>query len=164
MFWVDLVVILILVLSFIGGIREGVVRSFFSLVTMLIALPLAGLAFPLLAGVMTALPDNWREFLAYYISFGVISAILSLIFLLPRKAVEAAFGAGGPLRLIGGLLAVFGAAIFMVVFYFVVTTYPLFDWLAEWVSGSGVLTWLAARLGFVQSLLPEVFRHAVATA
>lgn len=180
---VSLLALLGLVFSFLGGLKEGAVRTFFSLAAGIVALPLAGLACPLLTGVLSFLPgENWENFLGFFISFAIMAGLLSLIFLLPRRALQQAwhyflyrllsekdafFNAdawdGGIVNsLPGGLLATFGTAIFMAVFVLVLQAYPIFDWLEEAVSSSGVLIWLVDSLGFVRGLLPEAIRGTAA--
>jgi len=55
---------------------------------------------------------------------------------------------------------VINASIGMVVFTLVLLAYPIFDWLARWVAGSGVLASLLNIFGFVQAMLPEAFQNA----
>ena len=163
MVWASVLTIIVLVGSFAGGFREGAVKSFFSFIGLLIALPLAGLAYRLLAGALSFIPgENWEGFLGYFITLGIMSAILSGIFLLPRKAVQKVWDKGILFRLIGGGFSVFAAAIGIVVFTLVVRQYPIWGWLERAVTGSSVLIWLVEHMGFVQSLLPEVFRLTLA--
>jgi len=155
MWVVSLIAILALVFSFVGGLKEGVVKSFTTLVVVLIALPLTGLSYHLLAGVLSFLPGNWPNLAGFLITWGVISAILQLIFLAPRKALQIAWGGGLPFRPIGGLLSTLAAAIGLVALTMVFLAYPIWDWLEQAVINSGVLAWLVTHLGFVQSLLPD---------
>ena len=161
MIWVNIIASLILFFSLIGGLREGAVKQFFSLISLLIAIPLAGISYHLLANLLSFIPgENWENFLGFFIMLVVISIILHFVFLLPRRPAEKAWKKGLLFRLIGAAFNIFNAAIGMVVFTLVLGTYPIFDWLEEAVSGSGVLTWLVVHLSFVQAVLPEVFRQA----
>lgn len=165
MIWVNLLAIIILVLSFFGGLREGAVKRFFSLVVLLIAIPLAGYSYRLIAAVLSFLPgENWENFIAFFITFALINVIFHLIFLLPRKIVQGLWRKGLLSRLLGGALNILDAGIGLVVFTLVVGAYPIFDWLARWVAGSGVLSWLVDNLSFVPAMLPEVFQQAVTSA
>ena len=57
---VDIIVIIILILSFVGGLKDGAVKSFFSLLALVIAIPLTGLSYRLLATILSFLPGtNW---------------------------------------------------------------------------------------------------------
>ena len=159
MIWVNVLAVLVLCLSFFGGLKEGAVKNFFSLIALIIAIPLAGISYHLLANILSFLPgENWENFVGFFIALVLITVIFHLVFLLPRKFIQKAWGRGVLFRLVGGALNVFNSAIGMVVFTLAVRAYPIFDWLERWVTGSGVLNWLIAHLGFVQALLPEVFR------
>jgi uncharacterized membrane protein required for colicin V production len=161
--WVDIVVVILLVLGFIGGMKEGAVRAFASLIAVIISIPLAGLSYRLIASLLSFLPgENWENFIGFFIAIGIITAILHLIFFLPRKLIGAVWNKGILLRLLGGAFNVLGGMIGMVVFVLVLRTYPIFDWLVRWVGSSGVLGTLVGRFGFVESMLPGIF-HRVAT-
>ena len=162
--WVDIVVIIILVLAFIGGLKDGAVKSLFSLVALIIAIPLTGISYRLIAAILSFLPGtNWENFLGFFITMGIIIAILQLVSLIPRKFIHAIWKKGCLFRLLGGFLNAFGTSIGMVVFTLVVVAYPIFDWLERWVISSGILMWLAESYGFVPAMLPEVFRQVVTT-
>lgn len=158
---VDVLVIIILILTLIGGLKEGAVKTFFSLIALIIAIPLAGLSYHLIAAILSFLPGiNWENFLGFFITMGIISVILHFIFFLPRKFLQKIWKKGCLFRVIGGILNVVGACIGLTAFVLVLRTYPIFDWLERWVSDSGVLMALVEAFGFVQSMLPEVFRNA----
>jgi uncharacterized membrane protein required for colicin V production len=160
MIWVSIFASLILLFSLIGGFREGAVKQFFSLISLLIAIPLAGISYHLLANLLSFIPgENWENFLSFFIMLAVISVILHFVFLLPRKLAEKAWKKGLLFRIIGAAFSIFNAAIGMVVFTLILGAYPIFDWLGRAVSGSGVIIWLVSHLSFVQAMLPEVFRH-----
>jgi uncharacterized membrane protein required for colicin V production len=157
--WVDIVVVILLILSFLGGLKEGAVKSLSSLVALLIAIPLAGLGYRLLASLLSFLPgENWENFLGFFITLGIITAILHLVFFIPRKLIGAIWKKGVFYRVLGGVFNLLGSIIGFVVFTLVVQSYPIFDWLARWVSDSGVLAGLASAFGFVHMMLPAAFK------
>ena len=152
---------MVLVFSFIGGAKDGAVKSFFSIIGLFIAIPLTGLSYNLLTTLLSFLPGvNWESFFGFFITFAIISAILAIIFFIPRKFIQKLWKKGLLFRSIGGVLNFFNAAIGLTLFALVLFAYPIFDWLEEWVSGSGTVTWLVNSFGFVQSMLPEAFRLA----
>ena len=160
MIWVNIIASLILFLSLIGGLREGAVKNFFSLIALLIAIPLAGISYHLLANLLSFIPgENWENFIGFFIMLALISVILHFVFLLPRRLIQKVWKRGLLFRLIGAALNIFNAAIGIVVFTLVLHVYPIFDWLEQAVSGSGVIIWLVSYLSFVQAMLPEMFRH-----
>ncbi len=161
MIWVNVIASFILFFSFIGGFKKGAVKQLFSLIALLIAIPLTGISYHILAGILSFIPgENWGNFIGFFITLAIISVILRFVFLLPRKFAKKVWRKGVVFRLVGGALNIFNAAIGMVVFALVLQAYPIFDWLGEVMAGSGVLTWLVVNLSFVQAMLPEEFRFA----
>jgi uncharacterized membrane protein required for colicin V production len=159
---VSIIAIIVLIASFLGGAKEGAVRHFFSLVAVFIAIPLTGIAYKLLATLLSFIPgENWENFIGFFITFAIIIVMLHFIFLPPRKIIEKIWKKGCLFRIIGGLLNTFNASIGLVVFYLVLREYPIIDWLERAVIGSGVMVWLVNSLGFVAAMLPEEFGVAV---
>ncbi|HEY83209.1 MAG TPA: CvpA family protein [Dehalococcoidia bacterium] len=161
MTWVDIIALGIIALSFFGGLREGAVKQFFKLLVLVIAIPLAGRSYWLVATVLSFLPgEKWENFIGFFITLGLISAILQLVSFLPRRIVQKIWRRGLVFRLLGGALGALNASIGLVVFALVTLAYPLFDWLVRWVAGSSVLMSLMELFGFVQTMLPQVFQDA----
>ena len=157
MIWVNVLVIALLFFSFIGGFREGAVKNFFSLIALLIAIPLSGAFYRILAAVLSFLPgERWENFVSFFVTLVVISIILHFVFLLPRKLIHKVWNKGILFRLIGAALGILNSAIGMAVFTLVVQAYPVIGWLERVVTGSSVLTWLAVRLSFIGAMLPFV--------
>lgn len=164
MIWVSIIAVIILILSFFGGLKEGAVKQFFNLVVLLIAIPLAGFSYRLLAALLSFLPgENWENFFGFLIALALISVILHFIALLPRRIIQKIWKRGLFFRLLGGVLNVIHASLFLVVFTLILLAYPIFDWLERAVAGSAVLASLVEIFGFVQSMLPEVFQSAAMT-
>ncbi len=161
MVMVDIIVAIVLVLSFIGGLKEGAVKNFFSVIVTLIAIPLTGLYYGLIATILAFLPStNWENFVGFFITMALIGLILQLIFFLPRRVIQAVWRRGILFRLLGGGLNVFNVSLGLVVFTLVLSVYPVIDCLEGWVSSSGILVWLVERLSFVPAMLPEIFQKA----
>ena len=143
MVWVSILAVIILVISFLGGLKEGAVKNIFSLIILIIAIPLAGLSYHLIASLLSFLPGtNWENFVGFFIALALISVILHFIFLLPRKFLQKIWRRGLLFRLLGGVINLLNASIGMVVFTLVLGAYPVFEWLEQAVLNSGVLTWL----------------------
>ena len=156
---ISILVVAILFFSFIGGFKEGAVKRFFSFVSLIIAIPVAGVSYHLLANLLSFLPgENWENFVGFLISLVIVSIILHLILLLPRKLIQKVWNKGFLFRLIGGVINIFNSVIGMVVFALLIQAYPIIGWLERAVVNSSVLVWLVVHLGFVQSLLPDVFQ------
>ncbi len=130
MIWVNILVVLVLFLSFVGGLKEGAVKNFFSLIALIIAIPLSGIFYHLLANILSFLPgENWENLIGFFATLALISIILHFVFFLPRKLTQKAWKRGVFYRLIGGALNLFNSAIGMVVFTLVILAYPTFGWL-----------------------------------
>ena len=161
MILVSILVLIILIISFLGGLKEGAVKTFFNLMVLIIAIPLAGFSYRLIATILSFLPgENWENFIGFFIALALISVILHFIILLPRKFIQKVWRKGTFFRLLGSVLNVLNASIGMVVFTLVLGAYPIIGWLERAMANSGVLAWLVEHLSFVQAMLPEVFRDA----
>jgi uncharacterized membrane protein required for colicin V production len=155
---VSIIAAIILILSLFNGFREGALKQAVSVISLLIAIPLTGLCYGWLESLFSFLPgENWEGFLGFFITMGIIMVILYFIFLLPRRFFEKAWKGGLLFRTIGAVLSFLNAGIGMVLFALVLNVYPIFDWLQSAVSGSCVINWLDAWLGFIQYMLPSVF-------
>ena len=162
MIWVSIIAALILFFSLIGGLKDGAVKSFFSLIALIIAIPLTGISYHLLANVFSFLPgENWGNFVGFFVTLVLINIILHFVLFLPRRLTRKAWNRGVLFRLIGGLLNILNTAIGMVLFVLLLQAYPIIAWLEQAVAGSSVLTWLVVLLSFVQAMLPEVLQTDV---
>jgi uncharacterized membrane protein required for colicin V production len=151
--WVDIIVIVLLILGLLGGLKEGAVKAFSSLMAMYIAVFISGLSYGLLASLLAFLPYNWSNFLGFFFTAGIISVILHFVFFIPRKVFGAMWKKGVVYRVLGGIFSLAGSIISMAVFALVVRAYPVFDWLARWVSDSCILNILMDIFKFI---LPAV--------
>jgi len=160
MILVSIIAVLALLFSIIWGIKEGAVKQFFTLLSTLIAVPVAGLSYQVLAGWLSFIPgDNWENFIAFFIMMAVVSILLYFVFIIPGRMFKKSWNVGVPFAVLGAVFNLFNAAIGMVVFALVLHAYPIIDWLEGAVSGSGVMVWLVSLFSFVQAVLPEVFRQ-----
>ncbi len=161
MAWVSLLAVIILIFSFLGGMKQGAVKQFFSLAVFIVAIPLAGFSYRLIAIILSFLPgENWENFIGFFIALALVSVILHFIIFLPRKISQTIWRKGVIFRLVGGVLNFLQAGMGLVVFTLIIVAYPIFNWLGQAVVGSSVLAWLVERLSFVQALLPELFQQA----
>ncbi len=161
MAWVSLLAVIILIFSFLGGMKQGAVKQFFSLAVFIVAIPLAGFSYRLIAIILSFLPgENWENFIGFFIDLALVSVILHFIIFLPRKISQTIWRKGIIFRLVGGVLNFLQAGMGLVVFTLIIVAYPIFSWLEKVVVGSSVLAWLVEQLGFIQTLLPELFQQA----
>lgn len=157
--WVDVIVILILIFSLIGGIRAGAVNVLFSLLATIIAILITGALYGFVASWLSFLPgENWENFLGFLLTLIVISIILALLLLLPRHIFKAMWSGGCISSTIGGILAVVNSVIGLFILALLIQTYPIFEWLRNIVAESTVLSLMLQYLDFLRLLLPEAFR------
>ncbi len=155
MIWVNIIAAAILFFNFAGGFKEGAVKNTFSLIALLITIPITGVSYRLLGSVLSFLPgENWENFIGFFITMGIIMVILFFVFLIPRRLIQKLWNKGVWLRIVGGVLNLFNTAIGLVVFTLLLVAYPIFGWLEQAVTGSSVLTWLVVNLRFVYAMLP----------
>ena len=161
MILVNIIAVIILILSFLGGLKEGAVKNLFSLAVLIIAILLTGFFYYLIATILSFLPGtNWENFIGFFITIGIISLVLHFIFFLPRRIAQNIWKKGVLFRLLGGGLNLLNAGIGMVVFTLVLGAYPIIDWLERAVTNASVLMWLVKLLSFVEAMLPEAFQNA----
>ena len=162
---VDIIILVLLILSFIGGLVQGAVKSFFSLIALLVAIPVAGVFYQYVAGLLSFLPGtDWENFLAFFIVLVIVSILLHIIFFIPSALINKVWVLKGPLfRLLGGVLNLLGSFIGLVLFALIVQAYPVTGWLEEVVNESSIISWLLANFNFVKFLLPQLFTSPVTT-
>ncbi|MFC1991286.1 CvpA family protein [Chloroflexota bacterium] len=152
---VNIIAIFVLFFSFIGGMKEGGVKNFFSLISLFIAIPLTGISYYFLASLLSFLPgENWENFMGFYITFSLIIAISYLLFILPRKLIQLLWKRGIIFRLVGGIINLLNASIGIVLLVLVFGAYPIIGWLQNAITGSGVVNWLISNLSFIGDMLP----------
>ena len=162
MVWVNIIAVFILFFSLIGGLKEGAVKQGSNLLVLVIAIPLTGLSYRLLAGILSFLPGtNWESFFGFFITFALISAIFHIILLLPVKITGKIWKKGLLFRLSGGAFNLVNAGMGMTLFALILAVYPIIDWLERAVINAGVIVWLVEHLSFVQSMLPEIFQKTI---
>ena len=160
---VSVIAVLLLIFSVLSGLREGAVKPFFTLLSTLIAIPVAGVSYKALGGVLSFIPgENWEYFVVFFIMMAVVCIVMYFVFLMPGKALQKSWPGGLFFCILGAIFTLVNAAIGMVVFALVVDAYPIFDWLERAVVGSDVISFLVSIFGCVQGVLPEALRQVTA--
>jgi hypothetical protein len=155
---VDIIAVLILIFSFVGGIKEGAIKSILSFIALMIAIPVTGATFFLLTTVLGFMTDTiWRNFLGFFGTFVIVSIILGILLWLPRHVFEKFWNGGCIFGFVGGLFSLVGAAVSLVLLKILVHAYPIFDWLDYVLTNSTVISTLNANLGFINSMLPQLY-------
>jgi hypothetical protein len=163
MIWVEIIISILYIFVFIGGLRQGAIKSGFSLLALIISIPLTGLLYHFVTVLFSFLHDDiWSNFLGFFITLAIISLIFHLIFLIPRKLLGAA-DVGFISAIIGGLISIIGFSLALTLFFIVIQAYPIWDWLVQVLSGSQIVNFLLKILGFIRFMLPEAFKAIAST-
>jgi uncharacterized membrane protein required for colicin V production len=160
---VSVIAVLVLLFSIFGGLRQGAVRHLFNLLATLIAIPVAGVSYQVLADWLSFIPgQNWENFIAFFIMLAVVNVALYFAFLLPARALKKAWLGGLYFCVLGAIFSLVNTIIGIVVFALVLHAYPIFSGLEWAVSGSVIVSGLVSAFGFIQAVLPDVLRQAAA--
>jgi uncharacterized membrane protein required for colicin V production len=151
----DIVIVLILIFSFIGGVRGGAVKEFFGLLAFLLSIPLAGMFCKYLLSWFSFVSDSaWRGFLTFLLTMAIIIIIIYLILWIPRHFLEKVWNGGFFFGFLGGVFGLINAALGLVFVISLLDIYPVFPLLDEIFVTSGVLNWLVNACGaFILTLL-----------
>lgn len=147
---IDLIVALVLVFSFLGGLKEGAVRGFFGLLAFIIALSLTGAFTAYFLGWMSFVPDHlWRAFFTFLVTMGIITIILHLVLMLPRHLLDKVWNGGFIWNALGGIFGVVNSALGLVLMVILFDIYPVLNWLSDLLTASNVLNWLVSSFGSI---------------
>lgn len=87
--WLDIVMLVIVGLSVFTGLKNGLIKTVFSLVGMIIGIFIAGSYYKELAGVLTFIPnEDIAGAVAFIIIMGVVALIANLLGLIVKKIVH----------------------------------------------------------------------------
>lgn len=156
--WMDILILIVLVGTLIGGIGTGLIKQALSLVILLSAVYLAGQFYGVGADLAEIFTSDYDlgNLVGFAVAFGVVSVGLSIVLelLVGRKRVVS-LGWGD--HLAGGLLGLATGAVFTATALIVLATYPV-GGVDIALAESGFAPHVLERADFVFGLLPEVFR------
>jgi membrane protein required for colicin V production len=155
---VDVIVALILIFSFLGGLKEGAVKEFIGLLAFVIALLLSPVFTGFFSGWLSFVGDGtWRAFLSFLLTMGIIIILLHLIFWFPKSLLDKVWNGGFLWSLLGGVFGLADAALGLVLMVVLLDTYRVFPWLNDILNSSNILNWLVSSFGgVVRTLLHTV--------
>ncbi|MBN1188303.1 MAG: CvpA family protein [Dehalococcoidales bacterium] len=152
--WLDIILIIFLVISIVGGIASGLVRAIFSLAGLIIGVVLAGHFYSNLADALSFISnDKAAGIVAFAIIFIVVVIIAALLGTLFTKIVSSMM-LGFINRLGGAVLGFFIGAIFLGA---ILAIWVKFLGENSVISNSVLASLLVERFPFVMGLLPEEF-------
>jgi membrane protein required for colicin V production len=147
---IDIVIALVLVFSFIGGLKQGAVKEFLNLLAFIIALSLTGAFTVYVHGWLGFIADPlWRDFFAFLATMGLIMIVLHLVFLLPRVLLDKVWNGGFIWNVLGGIFGVVNTALGLVLLVVLLDMYPVVNWLGDSLAASNVMNWLVASFGSI---------------
>jgi membrane protein required for colicin V production len=152
--WLDIVIIVLLILSVIGGIINGFIKALFGLVGLIVGVILAGRFYVALADHLGFISDaNTARIVAFIIIFAAVSIVAALLGMIFTKIVSA-IPLGWVNRLLGGVLGLFTGAISIAALLIILVK---FTGIGDFVSNSGLANFLVDKLPIVLELLPKEF-------
>jgi membrane protein required for colicin V production len=152
--WLDIVIIIFLILSVVGGIMSGFIKSFFGLVGLIVGVVLAGRFYVALADHLGFIADaNTAKIVAFIIIFAAVCIVASLLGVIFTKIVTA-ISLGWINRLLGGVFGLLMGAISIAALLAVLAK---FTGIGDFVSGSALATFLVDKFPIVMGLLPKEF-------
>jgi uncharacterized membrane protein required for colicin V production len=164
MIWVDIIITIFFIFSFIAGLREGAVKAFFALIGLIIAIPIAGHFHYLLTSVLGFIPNNnWQNFIGFFGTLAIVLIILAIILFIPTRLIEGIWGKGVIFTILGGVFSVIGFTIALMLFTIIVDTYPICYWLEQVLPNSSIIDWLMGFSWIVYLLLPATFGDSFET-
>ncbi|MDD5398750.1 MAG: CvpA family protein [Dehalococcoidia bacterium] len=145
---IDIIVALILVFSFLGGLKQGAPRELCGLLAFIVALSITGAFIAYVFVWMSFASDNlWRSLLTFLITMAIIMIVLHLALLLPRHLLDKIWSGGFFWSVLGGIFSVINSALGLVLMVLLLGIYPVLDWLNDLLAASGILNWLVSISG-----------------
>ena len=152
--WLDIVLLVIMVISAVGGFITGLIKAIFSLVGLILGVVLAGRFYINLAGVLSFLPgSNTPRIVAFIIILLVVMLIFALLGNILTKVISA-IKLGWLNRLGGGVFGIFEGAILAAA---LLTIWIKVADPGDVVSNSKIAVVLLDKLPFIFGLLPSEF-------
>lgn len=147
--WVDIVIIIIFVISFLAGVNEGFIVSFINLIGLIIGLVVTVVVFPVLADLLNGMGimPGWANLVAFAVVFGLTQAAFGIAFTLPRRRITRGIrdSAVAPFdRILGPFPHIAGTVIAMSFFLAVLVLYPVSNVLKASIERSSLGSGLAS--------------------
>jgi membrane protein required for colicin V production len=153
--WLDIIVIILLVTSLIGGFISGLIKTVFSLAGLIVGVVVAGQFYISLSEHLAFISNQTAAritaFIILFLIVIIIAAILGVIF---TKLVSAIPLGGWLNRMGGAVLGVVMSAIFLAA---ILTVWIKFLGQNSTITGSAIAPFLVGRFPLVLSLLPKEF-------
>jgi len=162
--WLDIIIVLILIGSVLGGLARGTLRALWALVAVVISTLAAGLLYLAVGSLIFALfgHPNVSKVLGFAIAYGVVNAVVNgPVHWWSRREQWALPGCAGCWdRLVGGAVGIIEGLAVIELGLIVLIKYPF------WILGRAALESvigqrLLTNLPFMLRLLPDTFRSVL---
>ncbi len=145
---VDIMVVLVLVFSFLGGLRQGAPKEMCGLLAFIVALSITGAFSIYVFAWMSFTSDHlWRSLLTFVITMAIIMIIMHIVLLIPRHLLDKIWSGGFFWSALGGIFGLINSALGMVLMVLLLGIYPVLGWLNDLLAASSVLDWLVSVSG-----------------
>jgi membrane protein required for colicin V production len=152
--WLDIVIIVILIGSLIGGIQNGLIKAALSLIGLVVGIVLAGRFYLSFSHVLSFIPhEGAAKIVAFVIILAAALIVFGIIAALLTKLASALL-LGWINRLAGAVVGVIMGAIFMGA---VLAIWVRFLGMTGAIAGSAIAPFLLKYFPVVLSLLPSEF-------
>lgn len=152
--WLDIIIVILLTISAIGGLASGLIKSVFSLAGVIVGVVLAGRLYNAFAGYLTFIPnENIAKIVAFIFIFLIVIIIATISGIIVTRIVSAMLM--GCLNRLGG--AVFGVLLGATFIAAILAIWVKYAGGSSAVSGSAIAPFLLDRFPRVLALLPQEF-------
>jgi membrane protein required for colicin V production len=152
--WLDIVIVILLLVSAISGFANGLIKSIFSLVGLIVGIFLAGHFYVALSEHLTFISnENAARIVAFIIIFLAVAIVAGILGAILTKIISAILL--GWLNRLGG--AVFGVVLGGIFIGLILAIWVKYAGGSGVVSGSAIAPILLDRIPVILALLPKEF-------
>lgn len=161
----DIILLILLGLSFLSGLRKGLIRSVGRIIGLIIGAIIASryyLVFFEWASKYININESLGKIIAFILVFVIITNLIQLIFYFIEKAFKLVAIIPGSKyinNILGGLLGLLEGALFLGLIFYVVSRYAVFEGgFIDSVKESVVIPWLNMVVDLILPLLPQALK------
>lgn len=161
----DIILLVLLSLSFLSGLRKGLIRSVGRIIGLIIGAIIATryyLAFFEWVDRFININESLGKVIAFILVFIVITNLIQLVFYFIEKAFKLVAIIPGSKyinNILGGLLGLLEGALFLGLIFYVMSRYAVFaGGMVESIRESVVVPWLNMVVELILPLLPEALK------
>ncbi len=153
----DLIIIILIFLSFWEGWRQGFLRALGSLIGFIVGIWVAGHYFESVAAWFGQ-EGAFAKIIAFIILYGMVAVIFTIVFWILDKILRFIPLAKTFNKLLGSILGILEGILFLGIFLYLLSRYSFWGFLDRWIADSQLAVILVKIAGFLTPLLPEAVR------